>query len=134
MDGKKVDRLTDTPYPDGDPSFSADGKWVIYTSQAEGDRDVWRMNLASRKSEKLLGGDGDQYLAREAADGALVYVENLGDEEVMIREPGKPPRKLSPSPNIDTMPAFSPDGKLVYFVSNREGITIPTSSIATARV
>jgi len=122
LGGMKVQRITATAYPEADPSFSADGKWIIYTSQAEGDRDIWRYNLASGKAEKYLAGDGDQYLAREAADGTLAYVQDMGgDEEIMIRESGKQPRPLSPSPNIDTMPSFSPDGATIYFVSNRKG-------------
>ncbi|MGD8718768.1 MAG: DUF5050 domain-containing protein [Candidatus Zixiibacteriota bacterium] len=119
-DGKGLKRLTDTDYPEIDPAYTPDGKWIIYTSMAEGDKDVWRLSVATGDVEELVTGDGDQFMARAAADGTLVYVQNGGDEEVMIRTGGVT-KNLSSSPGVDTMPSFSADGKVVYFTSSRGG-------------
>ncbi len=113
-------RLTDTSYSELDPSFSADGEWVIFTSMAEGDKDVWRLNVIGGELEKLVTADGDQFMARAAADGALAYVEDGGDEEVFLLKDGRE-TNLSNSPGIDTMPSFSSDGGQVYFTSQRGG-------------
>jgi Tol biopolymer transport system component len=119
VDGKNLKRLTNTNYPEGDPSFAPDGQSILYTSMVEGDKDIWRYNLATGKSEKVIGGEGDQSMARELVDGAIVYVQG-GGEEIMLWDGGAA-KLLGGSPNLDTMPAPSPDGKAVYFVSNRKG-------------
>lgn len=119
-DGKGLRRLTNTPYSEIDPSFSPDGRWVIYTAMAEGDKDVWRMNVATGETEVLVGGEGDQFMARAGPDGSLAYVEDGGDNEVYILKDGVR-KNLARAPGLDTMPSFSPDGKTIYFVSNRGG-------------
>jgi TolB protein len=119
-DGKGLRRLTDTLYPELDPSFSPDGKWVIFTSMVGGDKDIWRMSVETGEAEELVAGEGDQFMARAAADGALVYVEDGGDDDVILLEDGVK-RNLSRSPGIDTMASFSADGGVIYFTSNRGG-------------
>lgn len=120
VDGKNTKRLTDTNYPESDPSFALDGKSILFTSMVEGDKDVWRYNLATGKSEKIIGGDGDQAMARELPGGGIVYVQGGGEDEVMLWESGAA-KTIGTSPNLDTMPVPSRDGKAVYFVSNRKG-------------
>ncbi len=118
--GKGLRRLTHTPYSEIDPSFSPDGLWIIFTAMAEGDKDIWRLNVETGETEVLVAGDGDQFMARAGPDGALVYVEDGGDNEVFLLEGGAK-ENLSRAPGLDTMPSFSTDGKTVYFVSNRAG-------------
>jgi Tol biopolymer transport system component len=120
VDGKGLRRLTDTPYPEIDPSFTPDGGGVIYTSMVEGDKDIWRLNVADGSAEALVTGEGDQFMGRMAADGALVYVEDGGDEEVVFLKDGVK-TNLTHSPGLDLMPSFSADGNAVYFTSNRGG-------------
>lgn len=120
LDGKKPRRLTDTAYSEIDPSFSPDGRWVIYTAMAEGDKDIWRLNVETGETEELVTGEGDQFMARMAPDGALAYVRDGGDNEVVIVASGVT-TNLSNSPGIDTLPTFSPDGQTVYFITNRGG-------------
>jgi Tol biopolymer transport system component len=120
VNGTGLRRITDTAYPEIDPSFSPDGRWIIYTSMAEGDKDIVRIPLAGGEPEVLVTGEGDQFMARMAPDGALVYVENGGDEEIILYKDGKK-KNLSQSPGLDLMPSFSADGNLVYFTSNRGG-------------
>ncbi|NIT36542.1 MAG: DUF5050 domain-containing protein [candidate division Zixibacteria bacterium] len=119
-DGKGLRRLTDTLYPELDPSFSPDGKWVIFTSMAGGDKDIWRLNIETGETEELVAGEGDQFMGRAAADGALVYIEDGGNDDVILLEDGVR-RNLSRSPGIDTMASFSADGRVIYFTSNRAG-------------
>jgi TolB protein len=119
-DGKSLRRLTNTPYSEIDPSFSPDGQWIIFTAMAEGDKDVWRLNVETGETEVLVAGEGDQFMARAGADGALVYVEDGGDNEVFLVEDGVK-KNLTRAPGLDTMPSFSQDGKTIYFVSNRGG-------------
>lgn len=120
VNGTGLRRITDTAYPEIDPSFSPDGRWIIYTSMAEGDKDIVRIPVAGGEPEVLVTGEGDQFMARMAPDGALVYVENGGDEEIILYKNGKK-KNLSQSPGLDLMPSFSADGSLVYFTSNRGG-------------
>jgi TolB protein len=120
VDGKELRRLTDTPYSEIDPSFLPDGRWVIYTAMAEGDKDIWRFNVESGETEVLVTGEGDQFMARMAPDGALAYVEDGGDNEVVLLEDGVK-TNLSRSPGIDTLPTFSPNGETVYYTTNRGG-------------
>jgi len=119
-DGKGLRRLTNTPYSEIDPSFSPDGRWVIYTAMAEGDKDIWRLNVATGETEVLVTGEGDQFMARAGSDGSLVYVEDGGDNEILLLKDGVR-KNLTRAPGLDTMPSFSADGKTVYFVSNRGG-------------
>ena len=120
VDGTGMRRITNTAYPEIDPSFSPDGRWIIYTSMAEGDKDIVRLPLTGGEPEDLVTGEGDQFMARMAPDGALVYVENGGDEEIILYKDGVK-KNLSQSPGLDLMPSFSTDGRLVYFTSNRGG-------------
>ena len=119
-DGKGLRRLTNTPYSEIDPSFSPDGRWIIFTAMAEGDKDVRRLNVETGETEVLVAGGGDQFMARAGADGALVYVEDGGDNEVFLLQDGVK-KNLTRAPGLDTMPSFSQDGKTIYFVSNRGG-------------
>jgi len=120
-DGKNLKRLTKTDYPELDPSFTPDGLAVVYTSMAEGEKDIWRMNLADGSVVKLVTDAGDQFNARMAADGALVYGENGGNPEIVFRTPDGTERNLSNFEGWDLMPTFSPDGQTVYFISVRSG-------------
>jgi TolB protein len=119
-DGSALRRVTKTPYPEIDPSFSPDGTGIIYTSMAEGDKDIMRWPLAGGEAEGLVTGEGDQFMAQMAPDGALVYVENGGDEDIILLENGAT-KNVSQAPGLDLMPSFSADGAVIYFTSNRGG-------------
>lgn len=121
IDGKGLKRLTETPYAELDPSFYPDGKSVIFTTTARGGKDLARLDLTTGKVEDVVTDDGDQFMSRVANDGALVYVEDGGDQEIIFRDAAGRKVNLSNSPGVDTMPVFSPDGKIVYFVSQRGG-------------
>ncbi|CAH0996102.1 Peptidoglycan-associated lipoprotein [Emticicia aquatica] len=93
----KIEKFSDAIFDDerneGTPTFSPDGKTMIYA----------RGNTGKRKD---LSPDMDLYIAR--------YVDGSGWTE---------PRYVSASDSAswDGSPAFSRDGKTIYFASNRPG-------------
>ena len=93
----KIEKFSDAIFDDerneGTPTFTPDGKTMIYA----------RGNTGKRKD---LSPDMDLYLAR--------YVDGSGWTE---------PRYVSASDSAswDGSPAFSRDGKTIYFASNRPG-------------
>ncbi len=58
VETKAVTMLTDTPAEDAMPCFSADGKSVYYASYADGIGSIYRLDLASHKSETIYSEDG----------------------------------------------------------------------------
>ncbi len=94
---KKIEKFSESIFDEerneGTPTFSPDGKTIIYA----------RGNTGKRKD---LSPDMDLYLSR--------YVDGTGWTE---------PRYVSASDSAswDGSPAFSRDGKTIYFASNRPG-------------
>lgn len=53
FDGDNVEQLTDNEVNDDWPCFSPDGSQVLYSSQAAGTWDIWRMNVDGTNPENL---------------------------------------------------------------------------------
>ena len=109
---------------DIDPSFSADGKRLLFASDRSGMQEVWiceadgsnDVQLTSLPATMTSGG-------RFSPDGRkVVFVSNLeGQMELYLTTPnGTTPQRLTSNPAHDSAPRFSRDGKRVYFASNRE--------------
>ena len=64
----------------------------------------------------LSGCGGDQ------KGGKMVYTsQEEGIQNIYLVDPGKNPLNLTDSPSKDSSPRLSPDGKMVAFVSERNG-------------
>jgi serine/threonine protein kinase len=105
-----------------DPSLSADGKVLVFTSDkaGNGDMDVWVKYVATGSSKVLtqpgsdevepaVSADGTMVAYRSERSGGAVYVNStLGGEEHLLAPFGRHPR-------------FSPDGKKVAYWTGTEG-------------
>lgn len=58
-DGSDQIQLTTTAYNESDPSFSADGKKIIFLSNASGKQQVWEMDLDGQSRRQLSFSDKD---------------------------------------------------------------------------
>jgi Tol biopolymer transport system component len=56
--GTNQTRLTDTPYGEWNPSFSPDGKKVVYVSDEEGKPEIWIRNIEGNYRAKLTNNIG----------------------------------------------------------------------------
>lgn len=119
-------RLTGDAHWEYWPSFSPDGKWIVYTTFSDEELgSIYRIKLAGGGKKKLSARKGYYLAPSFSADGErIVYQRTTGDyilgfthgvepglywmpasggEGTLIRESGRSPR-------------FSRDGKRVYFV------------------
>jgi Tol biopolymer transport system component len=127
--------LTNNSVLDAIPAFSADGKKIAFTSNRDGDYDIWVMdadgsnqtNLTSNSNatdaDPAFSSDGSK-IAFESHRGGdrAIYVMNAAD--------GSSPTRLTTNINGDD-PVFSPDGKKIAFESAQPPlgkISLPTRS------
>jgi Tol biopolymer transport system component len=69
-------QLTHSPQPDANPTWSADGRWIYFSSSRSGEFEVWRMPAdGSGEPERITWKGG--YLARESADGKWLVFSKL---------------------------------------------------------
>ncbi len=124
VDGQRAEVLYRDPGIVLLPAWRPDGKALVFTSYRSGRPELWTLDLASRRPQRLLavgdlttGGvyspDGSQIAFTASQDGnSDVWIANAD---------GTGARRLTSDPAIDGSPTWSPDGKRLCFVSNRAG-------------
>jgi TolB protein len=124
FDGSNPIQITKGNYPHLSPSFSADGKYVTYTSYEAGNPDLYIYDIASGTHRKLSGYKGINSGGNFAPSGKLLAFTGSinGDADIYTVMPGGSSRKpFIGGAGLDVDPSFSPDGSKIAFVSGRYG-------------
>jgi len=112
--------LTNADAADTEPVWSADGRFVYFSSNREGARALWRAPAAGGPAVRLTGGQGPERQPSLSRDGTrLVYSTFVNDLDVVIRDLTSGKEQRLASDGNESSPVFAPDGRSVAFVSTR---------------
>jgi len=130
-DGGPVDSLTKNPKAMFGGFFSDDGKYIYYYSneRSEAYYDIYRLELASRKSALLHQSDHQNSLLRVSPDNRWLFIGrdsgNANDwvyvKDLQTQSPQEEPRLLTPHTEPANYNGFhvSRDSKRLYFFTNQ---------------
>jgi Tol biopolymer transport system component len=122
-DGTRLTRLTRLSVPDLAPAWSPDGKRLVWSRAGE----IWTMRATGTDKQRLVRKAlaWHEHHTPAWGRGLIVYasnrVSNFNTE--LFAVPAKRLTFTGGSDGVlgdDSMPDFSPDGRRVYFTSNRD--------------
>lgn len=113
----------------GSPSFSPDGKQMIYLTNATGTSQIWQIDLAGGKPKQLTNYDDHIGFARWLPDGSgIIFGKARGGDEntqfFWMKPDGTGVRELTSDPKVrHNFAEVSKDGKKIYYASNKRNRT-----------
>jgi TolB protein len=114
-DGTDLTRLTHSPRPDFDPSWSPDGRQIAFRHERSDEPEIWVMNADGTGQRRLTVGPSPAW----SPDGSLIAFSGRAGLSV-IRPDGTGLRVL-PHTEGGEYPTWSPDGSRIAFNSNLSG-------------
>ncbi len=124
-DGENVVSPLTSPEPIISPSWSSDGTRLAYVSFELKKPVVYVHTLTSGQRKAVANFKGSNSAPAWSRDGRTLAVALTQDglsQIYLINSDGSgSPRRLTSSAGIDTEPVFAPDGKNIYFTSDRGG-------------
>jgi Tol biopolymer transport system component/DNA-binding winged helix-turn-helix (wHTH) protein len=116
-------KLIDSTQEDSAPSYSADGGQIVFRSDRSGKREIWICN-ADGSNARAVTMNRSPTSASLSPDGKLLAFDAYenGDYHIFVAPvSGGTSRLLAPSSFEDVLPRWVPDGKSIFFSSNRSG-------------
>jgi len=126
LDRGPISRLTFGGEGNSNPSWTADGQYVSFSSLRGGKRKLWRRRADGVGEEQLIADAGRDIMeARWSADGTWLLVSVAGPPslDILAKHLGVDStlKPLLAEPHNELKPALSPDGKWLAYISDESG-------------
>ena len=134
-DGGNQQRLTNNPDGDWNPSWSPDGKRIVFSSRRDGHfigkagitEEIYVMDADGGNQRRLTENRQNDLLPSWSPDGKRIAFAsdrkgNFENFEIYVMDAdGGNQQRLTNNPDDDWNPSWSPDGERIAFMSERNG-------------
>jgi dipeptidyl aminopeptidase/acylaminoacyl peptidase len=130
-DGTGDQRVTTDPADEFDPAWSPDGRKIAFVRNDDGNRDIWVMNPDGSDQQRLTDDASSDRYPSWSPDGKFIAFRSNRRPSTSfdiwkMRADGSAPIRVTADAglwgdSLETSPAWSPDGRGLAFVSDRDG-------------
>lgn len=123
-DGANERQLTRSGTINLSPTFAPNREDVYFTSYADGNPALFKINIQSERKTKLASFPGLVAAPAVSPDGsqiACVLTKDGNAEIYLLDLTGKIIKRLTNNPSIESAPSWAPDSKSIAFTSDRTG-------------
>ena len=119
-DGSGIVPISNHRDRDSFPSWSPDGKQILFASNRDGNYEIYIMDMNGQNQIRLTDNPANDHDPVMSGNGDIVFISNRdGRNHLYIMDGnGKNVRRLTNSNAIETSPSISHSGEKIVFTSN----------------